>query len=633
MAINKNNTLKAKPENEQKKVYKSKFQEPTTSLIYIIPFICTIVIIPLIVHYKEFLNNLSSEYWHSSQATTTDIFLYWKSVYLIVFGVILLFLVLTALVITSKKFKFEIEYAPLTVYLVFVLLSTMVSQNINFSLHGIENHFESMWVLLAYIILAIYGAIMIDNTTAIKIVIYGWLAGTWVLMLIGVFQTFKLDIFTTEFIKYIVFPKELRGNSLSLNFPLGQAYITLYNPNYVGYFIGVTIPVFLTLAFFVKEYWKKALFGVTVIGLFICAAGSGAKNGFLSLAGSFLFLLIMFRKQILKYWYVIVLTIVILVGLFFGINAARGNALIYSLQGAIDVLLNKTENTRHVDSIKCEKDSVNITYDGQVYKMKMLVDENSNIAARMYDSSNEEISTKLSDDQTSYISDDKAFPFTIKPVNYGMQDGSVIPSLELTVDGFSYAFSNQLNKIYSSEEGYYYLNASGKWLTIEEPEAVLFNKNPKIFSNRGFIWARTIPLLKEHVIVGSGPDTFALQYPNFDYVNAAYVGFLNQIVTKPHSLYLQIGVQTGVISMLAFIVFFMIYFIRSIILYWKHPLDTLISKLGIGLAAGLLGYMISGITNDSTITYAPVFWGMMGVGIALNRLVRNEYAARPTAEE
>ena len=129
MAINKNNTLKAKPENEQKKVYKSKFQEPTTSLIYIIPFICTIVIIPLIVHYKEFLNNLSSEYWHSSQATTTDIFLYWKSVYLIVFGVILLFLVLTALVITSKKFKFEIEYAPLTVYLVFVLLSTMVSQN------------------------------------------------------------------------------------------------------------------------------------------------------------------------------------------------------------------------------------------------------------------------------------------------------------------------------------------------------------------------------------------------------------------------------------------------------------------------------------------------------------------------
>ena len=118
-----------------------------------------------------------------------------------------------------------------------------------------------------------------------------------------------------------------------------------------------------------------------------------------------------------------------------------------------------------------------------------------------------------------------------------------------------------------------------------------------------------------------------MQFPNNDYVNSAYVGFLNQIVTKPHSLYLQIGVQTGAISMIAFIVFFLMYFVRSIMLYWKHPLDTLLSKLGIGIAAGTLGYMVSGLTNDSTITYAPVFWGFMGVGIALNRLVRTEFSS------
>jgi hypothetical protein len=36
--------------------------------------------------------------------------------------------------------------------------------------------------------------------------------------------------------------------------------------------------------------------------------------------------------------------------------------------------------------------------------------------------------------------------------------------------------------------------------------------------------------------------------------------------------------------------------------------------------------MVSAITNDSTITVAPIFWSMLGVGIAMNEIVKKAIA-------
>ena len=36
----------------------------------------------------------------------------------------------------------------------------------------------------------------------------------------------------------------------------------------------------------------------------------------------------------------------------------------------------------------------------------------------------------------------------------------------------------------------------------------------------------------------------------------------------------------------------------------------------------VIGYLVSGIINDSTITVAPIYWCLMGIGFAINRLVK-----------
>ena len=146
--------------------------------------------------------------------------------------------------------------------------------------------------------------------------------------------------------------------------------------------------------------------------------------------------------------------------------------------------------------------------------------------------------------------------------------------------------------------------------------------NQDMFSKRGYIWARTIPLLKANWLLGSGPDTFTIEFPQDDYIGLENYGYKGSIVTKPHNMYLQMGVQTGVISLMAFLAFYMMYFIQSIRIYIKGKFDTYASQLGVAIFLASIGYMIAGITNDSTITVAPIFWILMGIGMSMNRIVK-----------
>ena len=148
-----------------------------------------------------------------------------------------------------------------------------------------------------------------------------------------------------------------------------------------------------------------------------------------------------------------------------------------------------------------------------------------------------------------------------------------------------------------------------------------FKNRQKMFSGRGHIWSRTIPLLLDHILIGSGPDTFLLEYPHTDFLAMKQNGFERQIMTKPHSMYLQVGVQTGAVSLLCILVFYAWYAVWSLRLYAFRKLEYVTEGFGIAAFIGSIGYMISGISNDSMVVTAPVFWGMIGLGIAANAMV------------
>jgi O-antigen ligase len=164
-----------------------------------------------------------------------------------------------------------------------------------------------------------------------------------------------------------------------------------------------------------------------------------------------------------------------------------------------------------------------------------------------------------------------------------------------------------------------------KLATITESVSYL-DKHYSLANMRGYIWDRTIPLLKKYFFLGSGPDTFIIAFPNSDLVGLYNSGHNNEIITKPHCMYLQVGVQTGVISLIALLIFFGWYLIDSLRLYWRCQYNQYLPLIGVGIFCAVIGYLILGLTNDSCIAISPIFYTLLGTGLGINHKIRTELA-------
>lgn len=164
-------------------------------------------------------------------------------------------------------------------------------------------------------------------------------------------------------------------------------------------------------------------------------------------------------------------------------------------------------------------------------------------------------------------------------------------------------------------EKYVYLNQYGKEDQLQSASAV-WKGYERGLSGRIYIWGRTIPLLKEHILLGSGPDTFAAVFPQSDYVMRANtsLGMYQQIPTKAHNMYLQTALQSGFLSLVCLLIFWV----------WNlaDSLKKLRSKktkerwLYLGIFLAVLGFFVMGCTNDSNLAVSPLFWCLLGIQMA-----------------
>lgn len=125
-------------------------------------------------------------------------------------------------------------------------------------------------------------------------------------------------------------------------------------------------------------------------------------------------------------------------------------------------------------------------------------------------------------------------------------------SIDFIVDDHHLYFTNQVEDT-GMDSGYYFVNCYGRLEKLDSTAigtSRLLDGREKLISGRGYIWSRTIPLLREYLFLGSGQDTFAIVYPNNDYIGKLNWDYENILITKPHCMYLQIAVQSGVLSLL-----------------------------------------------------------------------------------
>ncbi|MGE5390304.1 MAG: O-antigen ligase family protein [Deltaproteobacteria bacterium] len=184
-----------------------------------------------------------------------------------------------------------------------------------------------------------------------------------------------------------------------------------------------------------------------------------------------------------------------------------------------------------------------------------------------------------------------------------------------------------------TDQGVFNLDIFGRKIPVRMAPSIGFKGRETMFSSRGYIWSRTFPLLSDAIWLGHGPDTFFAYFPQNDHIGKyVFLYSAEAIVDKPHNLYLQAWMNTGLLSLLAFIFLFGYYIISSLKLYGSKSNEEIYS-VGIACLAAVIAYLISGFMYESNVCVAPVFWGLLGLGIACNGLYRKSTKSKLPAAE
>lgn len=588
-------------------------QKKKSSNKVFIPIILLMGIIPLIVHTYSYNSNLSQFNWFPSGADSqTDFFFGWKMITIIVVGIVMAGILFYQYFKKKQGLRFENAFYFLFFYAMFVAMSALFSSYKYWVVRGSYELFEPVWVVFVYILLCYYTYHFVQEEQQVKFILCGAGIGMAVVTLIGVFQYFGMDFFKTGFGKHLITNPSWWDNldSLSFNMLEGTSYTTLYNPNFLSFYFGMLISLLVCVFIAAKKAWQRVLIIVAEVLCLICLKGSRSDTGWMALVvgGVILALVLLSRK---KKAFCVALAIMLIGGVA---AVAVGSKTDVGIQIKNTIVGTFRIDDRYaVRDIDTGTDSVMLNVRGNKMYVSYTTDESGVIVPNCTDENGQTLELAMTDaDNQIYVINDERFAGgSIQPILLGDDN---IPAISVTYDGIAWDF------VETQEAGYCYLNKSGKLVKWEKiKNANLFKEDA--MSYRGHMWNVTIPLLGKHVLIGSGANTYMFEYPQDDYLGQAYIYGFNSYEVKAHCWYLQQWVESGLIGTLALLIFMAWYAVQSIRIYRRVDLHESLSWIGFGLFAAVLVYLIAGIANDSNVCTAPVFWGMLGLGMATNRML------------
>lgn len=614
---------------------KTFFKDKSIDLFFPIGFI--LGFIPLII--RAVAVDVDKSTTNIFAATTMyDLYSQKKAFFLIISAIIL---VIISIIFYKKIFnkKDKILIAILigtSIFLLFTLLSAIFSNYTKVPFLGFYDRAEGFITIACYIILFIYSIYSFKTTNNYKFVAIPIIFLVILNSFIGFFQYTGKDLLTTKLGLSLVVPKELEniitGVSV-LNSNGGTIYGTMFSYNYVGSFVAIILPILIGLVLFERRnLLYRILLGITLLLAIFLLFGSTSRAGIIGAFVSAIFAAILLGKILIQRWKQICIIVFALIVIAFGINfASKGSVfsrIPYLLSDVFSVFRDTSDFDfkEHVSikDIKQNTNGVEVVFPTDSLKITLT---NGNY---MFTNSKGNVVNYDRNDNT----------LTTADKNYS--------NISFTLDTFT-AASNKADKLILRVNNaivfIFRLDAhnkihltninTGEYINLDYPETFGFKGKETIGSARGYIWSRSIPLLKDNLILGGGPDTFIYRFPQNDLIGKFYAyDTPNMIVDKPHNLYLQTALNEGIIAFLAFMSIILIYLIDSMKLYaLKKEYNTPSIVYGTITFLGVIGYLFAGLFNDSIISVAPVFWIVLGVGVSLNYMNRNEIKNKVSATQ
>lgn len=613
-----------------------------TALAIFFPAVVALAIIPTLIRATMVASDSFQmrQLYDGTPSTDPNVYYYLdkysqvKALAVVIVAVFMLVIALACcLYLFRKAEKRSLVYVGASVvYVVMTLASAMGSQYGDIAFYGLYSHAEGFFTIAAYFVLFLFTMYAFKKTQNFSFVVLALMICTTVNLIIGLFQYFGNDLFNFEWFRNLVIDPEFK-DILNVNETITtqqkKMFGALYHYNYMGSFTGMIVPLFTVLAFTSKKLVYKIVTAFfALISVFMMLAGE-ARSGFVAVAAAAVVGIIVFARVLIRRWKITVSVLGAALVAVVGLNIVTDNAVfarVPSLLEDIAGLVAPAEQTDLFASLPVREITHNedgsVSFTSQTDVLTMSFDSESSEYI-FTDSAGEAVPTaEIAGIEGGIYIADEDFP--------GLNFQLIVPDEETgSVGG---AFLWFYNKDDSALAFRLYKNNQLHLIDIQterrvEPinaEAIGFEGREKLGSSRGYIWSRTIPLLRECLITGYGPDTFAFVFPQNDYLAKYYAydeGFY-MIIDKPHNLYLQIFMGSGLIALIAFLAICIFYLVDCVSLYALKKTYRSEQCFGISVMLAIVGYLAAGLFNDSVVSVAPVFWILLGTGAALNTINR-----------
>lgn len=636
----------------------------------LLPVLIALCLIPFVVLTKDYQTEFTQFNWFNmTELDQIDSFEHAKSICVVIMGVAALVFgaIQYSMAGKGKRLLKNGDYRVMglcAVYFVMVIISSVFSSYPNLAFTGGGyGQWQTMWVLLANVILFLYAYLFVDSENRVSLLVKCMMISTGFLALIGVMQTAGNNPLSWDWVQKIITSRS-KVSGISFKEGISNVVITFSNPNYVGPYVALVLPVvvaFVTVRA-AKDDRKVVLCrlagALTAVGLLVSLFGAASSAGAIAVVAGAVVAGVMILASVLtkepdndgagkvagfgepahagdsdaaagvrgnsmkRYGIVGVLVLAVLVA---GIGVSRTEFF----KTTVNKLLQGSEDTRNIASIINSEQGLEVTLrNDEEFVLTPLHDEGKGTTFQAHDVNGKEIPVEKAAEQNTFrIRDERFNMITLESVNFSVEN-AVYPG---------FRFNDVPNKIswtfmYKDNEWQYY-TPFGKFMKLHAVESFGFENYQNIANRRGFIWSRTIPLMKTYWFKGIGPNAFIIAFPNDDFVGSKRVGGNTTLVDKPHNAFLQIYVQTGGVSAAAYAGLWILYVIQTVRLLWrkKHYTDT--EKIALGLLVGMISFAVAGLTNDTVVGSQNIYWILLGTGYAVNRVIKQgREAARLAAE-
>lgn len=582
-------------------------QENNQKWYSVLPLTFLVSIVPLIVYLKVVeLQGAAKVYW-KGPSKSADFFSYYKMEVILVLALAALLIMIIKLFKKEIEFKKNIIYIPIGIYTLFIILSTVFSDYKDISIWGFVERYEGMLILLAYICIMIVAMNVLNTEKQYKVITIALLCSAIFIGIIGVFQYFGHDPYKTDFVKKLILPSKYENSNVRFNLGKNVIYATMYHYNYVGSYMAMLFPFTMTLSLLIKEKKYKIPMIIVTALMFINWIGSNSRAGVIGGIFALGIMLILIRRILIKNWKIVLALLTAVVITIFGMNKVSNGKLISRLSTIVSDAgdLSKSDKS-YLKDVEIKEGKVYVYTSKEKLSFNLLDGK-----IEFKDENDKQVDTKITSNGKLVFNDQRYKEYVGQVGKAYTSSGEEIV-LTLIKGDTPLRFALKDNEVK-------FINYKKEEVDLKKVEKFGFEGKEKIGSARGYIWSRSIPLLKKTMFIGNGPDTFAIFFPQDDYVGKliAY-GTDNMIVDKAHSLYIQTAINTGVISLIALFAAFAMYFISSVKVYFKNEYKDFYSILGSSIFVAVCGYLGAGLFNDSVVSVAPVFWVLLGMGISIN---------------